>query len=41
MKTLLINQGLFSFEMEKCASCAAMNMILMNITKAQLLSLGS
>ena len=35
---LLINQMLFSFEIRKYASFAEMKMILMAITKAQLLS---
>ena len=35
---LLINQVLFSSEMRKYASFVEMNMILMTITKAQLLS---
>ena len=40
--TLLINQLLFSVEMRKYASFAEMNMILiMNVTKAQLLSIDS
>ena len=39
--TQLINQVLFSFEMRKYASFAEMNMILMTITKAQLLSFDS
>ena len=38
--TLLINQVLFSFEMRKYAFFTEMNMILMTITKAQLLSFG-
>ena len=37
-KTLLIKQILFSFEMEKYASFAEMNMMIMTITKAQLMS---
>ena len=41
LMTLLINQVLFSFEMRKCASFAEMNMILMTITKTQLLSFDS
>ena len=36
--TLLINHGLFSFEMRKYASLAEMNMILMTITEAELMS---
>ena len=36
--TLLINQALFSFEMRKYASFTEMNMILMTIKKAHLLS---
>ena len=36
--TLLINHVIFSFEMRKYASFPEMNMILMTITKAQLLS---
>ena len=36
--TLLINQALFSFEMRKYASFSEINMILMAITKEQLLS---
>ena len=40
-KTLLIKQILFSFEMEKYASFAEMNMMIMTITKAQLLSFDS
>ena len=35
--TLLINQVLFSFQMRKYSSFAEMNMIIMTITKAQLL----
>ena len=38
LMTLLINQVLFSFEMRKYACFTEMNMILMTITKAQLLS---
>ena len=38
---LLINQALFSFEMRIYVSFSEMNMILMTITKAQLLSLDS
>ena len=34
---VLVNQVLVSFEMRKYASFAEMNMILMTITKAQLL----
>ena len=37
LMTLLINQVLFSFEMRKYSSFAEMNMIIMTITKAQLL----
>ena len=36
--TLLINQLLFSFEMTECAGFAEINMILVTITKAQVLS---
>ena len=39
--TLFINQILFSFEMRKYASFAELNIILMTITKAQLLSFDS
>ena len=41
MMTLLINQVLFSFDMRIYASFAEMNMILMTIAKARLLSLDS
>ena len=37
--TLLINQVLISFEMTECAGFAELNMILVTITKAQVLSL--
>ena len=37
LMTLLINQVLFSFQMRKYSSFAEMNMIIMTITKAQLL----
>ena len=39
--TLFINQILFSFEMRKYASFAELNLILMTITKTQLLSFDS
>ena len=38
---VLINQELFSFEMRNHASFTEMNMILMTVTKAQLLSFDS
>ena len=41
LMTLLINQELFSLEMRKYASFVEMNMILMTITKAELLSFDS
>ena len=41
LMTLLINQVLFSFEMKKYASLAEINIILMAITKAQLLPFDS
>ena len=41
LMTLLINKVPLSFKMRKYASFAEMNMILMNITNAQLLSFDS
>ena len=38
---VLINQELFSFEMRNHASFTEMNMMLMTVTKAQLLSFDS